>query len=105
MHFFTSERNRGSDRELMVAIVAGDNVGFSDTVEYEAVTTRDGVIVLSWQEHSSRRARWWKSCRSVFNLGKDSVANCDEMSEVRLLEANCPPAALNVGFGDPHLAA
>jgi hypothetical protein len=34
-----------------VEIVAGDNVGFSDTVEYEAVAVRDGVVILSWQEH------------------------------------------------------
>ena len=24
---------------------------YSDTVEYEAVTLRDGLVVLSWQEH------------------------------------------------------
>jgi hypothetical protein len=40
-----------SERELTVEIVAGDNAGFSDTVEYEAVAVRDGLIVLSWQEH------------------------------------------------------
>jgi hypothetical protein len=32
-------------------VVAGDNLGFSDTVEYEAVTVRDDLVVLSWQEH------------------------------------------------------
>jgi len=35
----------------MVEIVAGDNLGFSDTVEYEAETIRDGLVVLTWQEH------------------------------------------------------
>jgi hypothetical protein len=40
-----------SERELTVEIVAGDNIGFSDTVEYEAVAIRDGLLVLSWQEH------------------------------------------------------
>ena len=40
-----------SERELTVEIIAGDNAGFSDTVEYEAVGVRDGLIVLSWQEH------------------------------------------------------
>ena len=40
-----------SERELTVEIVAGDNVGFSETVEYEAVAVRDGLVVLSWQEH------------------------------------------------------
>src|SRR5438105_14646542 len=40
-----------SERELTVEIVAGDNIGFSDTVEYEAVAVRDGLVVLSWREH------------------------------------------------------
>jgi hypothetical protein len=40
-----------SQRALTVEIVAGDNAGFSDTVEYEARPVRDGVVVLSWQEH------------------------------------------------------
>jgi hypothetical protein len=40
-----------SERELTVAIIAGDNAGFSDTVEYEAVEIRDGLMVLSWREH------------------------------------------------------
>jgi molybdenum cofactor biosynthesis MoaF-like protein len=34
-----------------VEIVAGDNAGFSDTTGYEAVTLRDGLVVLSWKEH------------------------------------------------------
>jgi hypothetical protein len=34
-----------------VEIVAGDNAGFSDTVEYEAVVLRDDLVILSWQEH------------------------------------------------------
>jgi hypothetical protein len=40
-----------SERELTVEIVAGENIGFSDTVEYEAVEIRDGLVVLSWPEH------------------------------------------------------
>ncbi len=28
-----------------------DNAGFSDTVDYQEVTVRDGLVVLSWQEH------------------------------------------------------
>jgi hypothetical protein len=40
-----------SERELTVEIVAGDNIGFVDTVEYEAVVIRDGLVVLSWREH------------------------------------------------------
>jgi hypothetical protein len=48
---FTPRITIRSERELTVEIVAGDNIGFSDTVEYEAVAVRDGLVVLSWQEH------------------------------------------------------
>ena len=48
---FTPRITIHSDRELTVEIVAGDNLGFSDTVEYEAVTVRDHLVVLTWQEH------------------------------------------------------
>src|SRR5205807_7467644 len=48
---FTPRITLHSERELTVEIVAGDNIGFSDTVEYEAVTIRDGLVVLSWREH------------------------------------------------------
>ena len=48
---FTPRISVHSERELTVEIVAGDNVGFSDTVEYEAVAVRDGIVILSWQEH------------------------------------------------------
>jgi hypothetical protein len=34
-----------------VEIIAGDNAGFCDTVEYEAVAVRDDLVILSWQEH------------------------------------------------------
>jgi hypothetical protein len=37
-------------RHLTVHIVSGDNAGFSDTVEYEAVDVRDGLVMPSWQE-------------------------------------------------------
>lgn len=37
-------------RRLTVEIIAGDNVGFTDTVEYEAVAIRDRLVLLSWQE-------------------------------------------------------
>lgn len=40
-----------SSNKLTVEVVAGDNAGFSDTVEYEAVVIRDDVLMLSWQEH------------------------------------------------------
>jgi hypothetical protein len=40
-----------SDRELTVEVVAGDNIGFSDRVEYEAVAVREGLVILSWREH------------------------------------------------------
>jgi hypothetical protein len=48
---FTPRITFNSERELTVEIVAGDNVGFSDTVEYEAVAVRDELVILSWQEH------------------------------------------------------
>lgn len=48
---FTSRITIRSERELTVDIVAGENVGFSDAVQYEAITIRDGLVVLSWQEH------------------------------------------------------
>jgi hypothetical protein len=40
-----------SERELTVQIVAGDNAGFTGTVDYEAVELRDGLVMLSWQKH------------------------------------------------------
>jgi len=40
-----------SGRELTVESVSGDNAGFVDTVAYEAVAVRDGLVMLSWQEH------------------------------------------------------
>lgn len=48
---FTPQITVHSERQLTVKIIAGDYIGFSDTVEYEAVTVRDGLVVLSWQEH------------------------------------------------------
>jgi hypothetical protein len=40
-----------SERELTVEILSGDNAGFIDTVEYEAIALRDGLVLLSWKEH------------------------------------------------------
>jgi len=40
-----------SECELTAENIAGDNIGFSDTVDYEAVAVRDGLVVLSWREH------------------------------------------------------
>jgi hypothetical protein len=48
---FTPRITIRSERALTMEIVAGDNIGFSDTVEYQAVAVRDGLIILSWQEH------------------------------------------------------
>src|SRR5262249_25827154 len=48
---FTPRITIRSEHELTVDIVAGDNIGFSDTVEYEATPIRDGLVLLSWQEH------------------------------------------------------
>jgi hypothetical protein len=48
---FTPRITVHSERQLTVEIVGGDGVGFSDTVDYEAVAVRDDLVVLSWQEH------------------------------------------------------
>jgi hypothetical protein len=37
-------------RRLTVTVLEGDNAGFTDTVEYEAVAVRNDVVALSWQE-------------------------------------------------------
>lgn len=47
---FTPRITIQSERELTVEVVAGDNAGFADAVEYEAVAIRDQLVVLSWQE-------------------------------------------------------
>ena len=48
---FTPRITIRSERELTVDIVAGENISFTDTVEYEVVAVRDGLVMLSWQEH------------------------------------------------------
>jgi hypothetical protein len=49
---FTPQITVHSERELTVEIIEGEgSVGFSDTVEYQAIAVRDDLIVLSWQEH------------------------------------------------------
>jgi hypothetical protein len=48
---FTPRITIHSERELAVEIIQGDNIGFSDTVEYESIVVRDGLVILSWQEH------------------------------------------------------
>ena len=48
---FTPRITIHSESQLTVEIVAGSPGGFSDTVDYQAVTVRDGIVVLSWQEH------------------------------------------------------
>jgi hypothetical protein len=48
---FTPRITVHSDHSLTVEIVAGDNTGFSDTVDYEAVAVREGLVILSWREH------------------------------------------------------
>jgi hypothetical protein len=47
---FTPRITIHSERELTVEIIAGDGIGFADTVEYEAVAVRDDLVILSWQE-------------------------------------------------------
>jgi hypothetical protein len=48
---FTPRITIHSERQLTVEIVRGDPAGFSDTIDYQAVTVRDGIVILSWQEH------------------------------------------------------
>ena len=48
---FTPRITIRSERKLTVEIVAGDDAGFSDTVDYEAVVVRDGLVMLSWRDH------------------------------------------------------
>jgi hypothetical protein len=48
---FTPRITIHSERELTVEIIAGEYAGFSDTLDYEAVLVRDGLVMLSWQEH------------------------------------------------------
>ena len=48
---FTPRITIHSERELTVEIIAGDNAGFSDTVEYQVVAVRDDLLILSWREH------------------------------------------------------
>src|SRR4051794_32856542 len=50
---FTPRITIHSERGLTVEVIAGDNVGFDDTVEYEAVAVRDQLVVLSWREQIS----------------------------------------------------
>jgi hypothetical protein len=47
---FTPRITIQSERELTVEVIARDNAGFADTVEYEAVAIRDRLVVVSWQE-------------------------------------------------------
>jgi hypothetical protein len=49
---FTSHITIRSESELTVEIVAGDNLGFSDTTTYETVAIRSALVLLSWQEHN-----------------------------------------------------
>jgi hypothetical protein len=44
---FTPRITIHPERELTVEIIAGDGIGFADTVEYEAVAVRDGLVILS----------------------------------------------------------
>lgn len=47
---FTPRITFNSARELTVEILSGENAGFSDTVEYEAIAIRGDIVMLSWQE-------------------------------------------------------
>jgi hypothetical protein len=53
---FTPRITIHSERQLTVAIITGDR--FSDTVDYEAVAIRHGLVLLSWQEHFGSTIDW-----------------------------------------------
>jgi hypothetical protein len=53
---FTPRITLRSERELTVEIVAGDRVGFSDTVAYEAVAIRDDLVFLTGRNLSAARS-------------------------------------------------
>jgi hypothetical protein len=53
---FTPRITVHSERELTVEIIGGDNLGFSGTVEYEAIPLRDDLVLLSWREHIGARS-------------------------------------------------
>ena len=53
---FTPRITIHSERELTVEIIAGDNIGFTDTVEYEAVAIRDGLAILRGRNTSEARS-------------------------------------------------
>jgi hypothetical protein len=48
---FTPRITIHPERKLTMEMIAGGNVGFSDTVEYKAVAVRDRLVIFSWQEH------------------------------------------------------
>ena len=48
---FTPRVTFKSERTLTVEILSGENAGFTDTVDYEITALRDGLVILSWQEH------------------------------------------------------
>jgi hypothetical protein len=52
---FTARITIRSERELTVEIVARDNLGFSDTVEYAAVAVRDDLVDVPHRPKSSAR--------------------------------------------------
>lgn len=47
---FTARITIHSECKLTVEVISGDNAGFADTVEYEAVAVRDRLVILSWRE-------------------------------------------------------
>jgi hypothetical protein len=48
---FTPRITIRSEQKLTVEMMAGENTGFSDTVDYEAVSIRDSLVFLTWLEH------------------------------------------------------
>jgi hypothetical protein len=53
---FTPQITVHSERQLTVEIIAGEGIGFSDTVEYEAVAVRDDLSFFPGRNTSAARS-------------------------------------------------
>ena len=92
---FTPRITFRSERELAVEIVAGDGVGFTDTVEYETIVVRDGLAILTWREHIG------STIVHVLDFKLRSGIHRGNTSEGRVLATDRPDRnqILNVTFG------
>ena len=87
-HFetFTPQITIRSERELTVDVVAGAHLGFSDTVEYQAVRVRDDLVVLSWREHNGSTIAHTLDLRSNITYAAVTPATGDFMRWIGRIE-------------------